>query len=260
MGNLRLAGRMTDGVGIRRRSARKYPSYALMLVTRGHGRYRDSQHDMSLARGDVVLVFPDHPHWYGVMDGTTWDELYLAFSGPVFTLAEESGLISRSTPVMTLGTDPRWAARIDSFRTRPAPTSVRERDLEAVEVLTLLTDIAVVGGRAHHREQPEDWREISRRLLSTDLHADLALPDVAAACGLPYETWRRRFRDVVGVSPARYRTNARIGAAQSMLRLSSLSVREIAIAVGFTDEQHLNRHFRSAINMTARQYRESPRG
>ena len=83
------------------------------------------------------------------------------------------------------------------------------------------------------------------------------MADVAAACGMPYQGWRRRFTQAVGMPPARYRLLARVYAAQSMLRLTTLSVKDVAVAVGFTDVQHLNRHFRAHLGMTARQYRET---
>jgi AraC-like DNA-binding protein len=194
-----------------------------------------------------------------VTDSSTWDEIFLVFSGPVFELAEKAGLLQRSTPVIHAGTDRSWARRLDSFRTRPAPQSQMERDAETVEILHLVTDL-VRSPQDPSAVDAADWRQLSRRLLSENLQDRLELADVAAACGMSYESWRRKFREDTGETPARYRLAARLDAAEAMLRLTSASVREIAGSVGLTDEQHLNRHFLASRGVTARQYRTALAG
>jgi transcriptional regulator GlxA family with amidase domain len=72
---------------------------------------------------------------------------------------------------------------------------------------------------------------------------------------MPYETWRRRFREATGLSPGRYRLRRQLEAAESMLRLTQLTVREVAVSAGFADEHHLARHLRARTGLTPRQYR-----
>ena len=70
-----------------------------------------------------------------------------------------------------------------------------------------------------------------------------------------YETWRRRFRDHVGVAPARYRREARLRSSATLLTMTRLSVTEIAHRTGFVDDRHLSRHFIRAYGLTPGRFR-----
>jgi len=254
LGGVRLAGRAEDWRGVPLGRPRRYDAYALMYVLAGSGRYRDAVHDVALAAGDLVSVVPGHPHWYGPVGGRTWDELFVVFEGPVFELAAASGLLDVTRPVRRVAPGPLWAHRLDSFRTRRAPRTAAGRDREACELLALLAEL-------HAGSAPEvgggDWFTRSQELLESDLGEPVSLPGVAAAVGMPYETWRRHFRDRAGVSPARYRRLHRLDAAAALLSDTALTTREIAATLGFSDEHHLARQFRTATGRSPRQYRSA---
>jgi AraC-like DNA-binding protein len=84
------------------------------------------------------------------------------------------------------------------------------------------------------------------------------MTDIARRVGLPYETFRKRFTEAMGVSPARYRTQKRIEAACQLLRFTpQLTNREAAEALGFADEFHFSRRFKEKVGVSPRQYRLS---
>jgi transcriptional regulator GlxA family with amidase domain len=80
---------------------------------------------------------------------------------------------------------------------------------------------------------------------------------VAAAAGLGYESWRKRFAAETGQPPGRYRARRRVDAAAELLRRSSLTNREIAEAVGFSDEHHFARQFRAVTGLSTTAYRRT---
>ncbi|MEU4193776.1 AraC family transcriptional regulator [Kribbella sp. NPDC026611] len=256
VGDLILAGRQDHGQGILTGGRpRYYPAYAFSFVTRGIGRYRDANRDVAIGPGTVAYVFPGVPHWYGVLDPTGhWDEVYLAFTGPIFDVAADQGLLDVRQPLRSLRDVAYWKRRIETFRTRRPPIGRRARDAEACEVLQLLADFAAAGD-PEPPQYGDDWIELSCSLLRADPGERVDLESVALAVGMPYETWRRRFRDRTGYSPGRYRLNHRIDTAVELARYSTMPSREIAAALGFSDEQHLARHLKAATGRTARQLR-----
>lgn len=103
MGGVLLAGRIDGGRGLLSNGrAWRYPSYALVYVSAGTRRYRDSGHDLPVGPGALITVMRHESHGYGVTDTSTSDEVYLVFDGPVFALAGKAACPDRNRPVQTL--------------------------------------------------------------------------------------------------------------------------------------------------------------
>jgi transcriptional regulator GlxA family with amidase domain len=122
------------------------------------------------------------------------------------------------------------------------------------DVLHVLADLAA-RGEAGPPDVPGGWLARSQALLASDLAEPLDLPGVAAAVGLGYESWRKRFQAETGLAPARYRAQRRIEAAADLLRRTTLSNREIAASLGFSDEHHFAKRFRATTGRTTSGYR-----
>ncbi|MDQ3576203.1 MAG: AraC family transcriptional regulator [Actinomycetota bacterium] len=210
-----------------------------------------------------MYVLPGHPRWYGVVGRSTWNELFLVFEGPVFDLCASLGLVDPAQPVRRVEPVQHWFGRLDTFRTRRPPTTAAGADEEACEVVQLLIDLAArgatpgVAGPTHPYARSTSWLEESKARLGGDLAEPVDLSAVATAVGMPYETWRKRFTALTGQSPARYRLLRRIEAAEVLLRRTSLTNRDIAASLGFSDEHHLSRQFRRIIGITTIEYRRT---
>ncbi|HEY8457608.1 MAG TPA: helix-turn-helix domain-containing protein [Actinopolymorphaceae bacterium] len=255
LGKVRYAGSSSNGRGLPNRPPRRFDAFGLMYLWKGRGIYQSPHYNTELQAGDLVYVVPEEPHWYGVTNGdTTWCEVFIVFEGPVFELCQQQGLIDAQRPVTRLLPIRYWRSRIDSFRTRRAPRTATDADLEVVQVLGLLAEIASYADRGGSSAETA-WLDESQALLCRNLSEPLDLREVAKAVGMPYETWRRRFRSATGMAPAHFRLRHRLEVARHLLRQTSLPIADIAASVGFTDEAHLARHFRAYVGVTAGQYR-----
>jgi AraC-like DNA-binding protein len=61
------------------------------------------------------------------------------------------------------------------------------------------------------------------------------------------------------VTPHHYLVQRRVAQAQEMLARTELSLSEIALATGFSDQSHFARHFRQMLGVTPGQFRWSER-
>jgi AraC-like DNA-binding protein len=252
-GRLVLAGRASASRGPRPGVDVRFSMFGCTLITAGTGRYVDDRHDVALGPGSAVLVVPGHRHWYGA-DDAGWDERFVVADGPLFHTAAAHGLLDIAEPVRHLRSVATWAARFDHFVHRREPTTDAGRAGEAALVLALLAEI--FGGRPTPGVEAEpNWLERSTELLDAQLGESRSPADVAAAVGMPYETWRRAFRRATGVSPARYRLDRRLAAAADRLLTTSTSVRTIAAELGFVDERHLVARFRDSYGCTPAAFR-----
>lgn len=86
-------------------------------------------------------------------------------------------------------------------------------------------------------------------------HLPHANADLAAACGLSEDHFIRRFRVLVGQTPAQYVLERRISAAAQRLLAGGEPIEDIAAACGFPDRFYFTRMFRRRIGVPPAAYR-----
>ncbi|QRY80948.1 AraC family transcriptional regulator [Pseudomonas sp. PDNC002] len=122
---------------------------------------------------------------------------------------------------------------------------VRQRGEECLTLL--LADIAHAMGARLPREMAESGGRIAQlqEWLAADLARQPSLDEMAKYLGLSRFHLLRSFQKQVGLSPRQWSMQLRTRRAQALLR-GGLQATEVAHALGFADQSHLNRHFRAA--------------
>jgi transcriptional regulator of acetoin/glycerol metabolism len=98
-----------------------------------------------------------------------------------------------------------------------------------------------------------------REYIETHLSESVDLAALAGIAGLSLYHFARAFKQSAGVTPHHYLVQRRVARAQEMLARTELSLAEIALATGFSDQSHFARHFRQTLGMTPGQFRWSQR-
>jgi AraC family transcriptional regulator len=80
--------------------------------------------------------------------------------------------------------------------------------------------------------------------MDENLDKPLALMDVAEAVGLSATHFARRFKRSTGSAPHQYLMRCRVERARRLLAETDKAIAEIALACGFTHQEHLTRVFR----------------
>jgi AraC-like DNA-binding protein len=81
----------------------------------------------------------------------------------------------------------------------------------------------------------------------------ITLEQLAHIAGLPPLKLLRLFRRVTGLPPHAYLIQVRVNQAKRRLALGQ-PIADVALATGFTDQSHLNRHFKRLVGVTPGQY------
>ena len=68
-------------------------------------------------------------------------------------------------------------------------------------------------------------------------------------------SFRRKFKEAMGITPLDYIHAVRIERACGMLRTGNLSILEISLAVGFESISSFNRQFMTIMGVSPNQYR-----
>lgn len=93
-------------------------------------------------------------------------------------------------------------------------------------------------------------------LMREHLAERLTLEDLALAAGLGESQLCRRFRDELGMSPARHHRQMRLDEARRRLRNPETSVVDTAVSCGFSSSQHLSTLFKEAYGVSPRRWQQ----
>lgn len=98
-----------------------------------------------------------------------------------------------------------------------------------------------------------------RDYIEAHLTENIELKALAGITGLSRWYFARAFKQSVGVPPHHYLMQRRLERAQKLLAESDLSVAQIALQSGFSDQSHFSRRFRLFFGVTPRAFRWSRR-
>ncbi|MFG0247615.1 MAG: helix-turn-helix domain-containing protein [Phycisphaeraceae bacterium JB051] len=258
IGSISQAGYLPDSRGIGDPDMRVLGEYAVVFLLAGSGHYADANAVRSaIAPGDLILVFPDLPHRYGPGPDETWTEMYLVFNGPVFSLWDQKGLIDRASPVMHLEPLDYWAKRFESILGAPHEAGHAPPLLEVCRLQEVLAEIFTSSSHADSQHDASDrqWLSHACMLLETDLANRRHPWQVAEHLGMDYERFRKRFTQLMGMPPARFRNNRIIDRACEMMQSTMLSDKQIALSLGFCDEFYFSKRFKQLVGVTPSVFR-----
>ena len=183
--------------------------------------------------------------------GCRWDEFYVIFSGPAFAPWQDRGLFDPSRPILQLGDPQPWLRRFAAVvePDEPAPA------LGAVARLQhLLADVLLATGSARLTPAEQTWFADACRALSPDSgHASLT--SIARRLNLSVQVLRKRFRAIAGIAPGVWRERQRLEQALRLLR--DCSVGEVASSLGFCDQFHFSRRFKSHYGIAPTEFKRT---
>lgn len=96
--------------------------------------------------------------------------------------------------------------------------------------------------------------------LREDPARSVSVPQMAAMAGLSLSHFAELFLKHIGHSPMDYLIRVRMGRACHLLDFTTLSVKEIAAKVGYSDPYYFSRVFKKITSSSPRAYRETHKG
>lgn len=249
LGGIRIACHLKDSVGVQT-PTRILPHFTLVYVLKGGGAYEDETGvRCNVGPGDAILVYPGLEHWYGPAGGGRWDEIYLVFEGPVFDLWRKEQCFDGVKPVVHLHPMEFWVDRIKQAIGENNEGDPSKMIDEAVRVQSLLAEI-------QHAARDNIEGDIIWLQSAKDALQEASSPlEAAAALGVAYEVFRKKFRKLSGMAPGKYRTALVMEQACHMLAESSGTLKSIAGELGYCDEYHFSKQFRKTIGWSPSEYR-----
>lgn len=207
--------------------------------------------------GSVVMINPEVPHTAraGVDEGWTYSTLYPSAALIAEIAAETTAL--RGTPGFTESVvdDPRASRLIQEVhRAAEEGNALAADSMLRIAVARLLRryggPLPVRAPRAAGAAGAARAREVLQERLTDPP----SLEQLAAQLGTSPFALLRAFKRAYGMPPHAWLTDERVRRARRLLDRGT-SPAEAAVAVGFTDQPHLNRHFTRIVGVPPGAYR-----
>ncbi|MEU6144730.1 AraC family transcriptional regulator [Streptomyces sp. NPDC047081] len=225
--------------------------FVIAAIAQGVEVFHHRGADQYAGAGTLALVNPDTPHTgrAGVPEGWRYGAVYPA-PEVVAEIAAETTTI-RGTPgfVSPVLDDPYSVGLVHQvLRAADEGNALAADTLLRVAVTRLLR---LNGGPLARREVRTAGAKVAARaraVLEERMVEPPTLERLAADLGVSAFSLLRAFRDAYGMPPHTWLTDARVRRALRLLD-GGTSPAEAAVAVGFTDQPHLNRHFARIVGV-----------
>ncbi|WP_192179239.1 AraC family transcriptional regulator [Mesorhizobium amorphae] len=235
----------------------RHDTYAIGVTLHGvqSFRYRGAAHH-SLP-GQIIVLHPDELHdgGAGTEEGLHYRILYLEPS----LLLDCLGGAPLPFVDDAVVSDPALRGTLLSAL---APL---DEELDELFVADFIAQLAQNLGR--HAGQPAKpmektaWRAaaLARDYLEENVERAVRSDELEAVIGLDRYALSRHFRATYSTSPHRFLLMRRLQRARRMIEAGE-ALAEIAIAAGFSDQSHFNRHFKKAFGLTPGRWSALVRG
>jgi AraC family transcriptional regulator, arabinose operon regulatory protein len=234
------------------------PEHVLIYCAGGAGWYELKRQRYSLAAGEAVILPAGVPHVYAASEDAPWSIYWVHFTGL------EGDFFAKMPPEDThkLAVAPECGARVeDLFRQCYGSFwggFVLPRLVYGSKLVHHLLAELIYNNHAFSpnlRTSRFHSLEPTFAFLVQNLGAPLSLADMAAHAGLSESQFSHLFKQQTGHSPMAYFIQLKMQHACSLLAMTNLAVKEIALDVGYPDSYHFSRLFKKTIGMAPTEYR-----
>lgn len=122
-------------------------------------------------------------------------------------------------------------------------------------VLTMLATATRQERRQQHHSRPPRWLLLAQELVHARFRDRASLSAIAHAVGISPSHLAREFHTHFGTTVGEYMRRLRVEWVADQLMRTSMSLSELGIAAGFSDQSHLTREFRRRFGVTPAEWK-----
>ena len=203
------------------------------------------------------MIFPNQITTYVADKQLPWEYVWLEFDGlRVKSLLDTIGL-SLDKPV--------YHARNKSLREDMANEMLyisRHKDespFHLIGHLYLFLDYLLRSAADEQLEHGSKLREFyiheALTYIEHNFQNEITIEDIAGVCGLNRTYFGKTFKEALGKTPQEFLLNYRMLKAAELLKLTSLSIGDVGLAVGYANQMHFSRAFKNNYGISPREWR-----
>jgi AraC-like DNA-binding protein len=229
---------------------------AVVYLTHGRGEF-DSQAtgQTSIEAGDALILFPGVWHRYRPLKDTGWGSYWIHFEGETADRLRVSSAIQPHRAVLRVGLD---EAIVQAFKTvldALQAESAGFTQIAAARTMEILARIIGTAGAERHVPRLQAIVRRARLMLEEGPSRLPNVDEMIRSFDVSRTHFFRVFKEQTGQSPYKYHLQLTIRRAAEMLRDSPMSVKHVALALGFRNPYHFSKLFKSKMGSSPSDYR-----
>lgn len=252
----------------------RHDNYEMIYIKKGLVLFEISGEPITVGPNDMIIIKPGQPHKFSVDSDVKCEFLVLNFKfqsavdGHIsqvpmgdflnFVSGKESGnyltlKVSQKNEIVLL---------MNRILRERQSNEIGNDLLECLMVMELFVLIS----RALKMEWENNIKtrspkvkeliQVAVNYINNNYERDISLGDIAHFVFLSPSYFTRAFKEEVGMSPINYLLKTRIDRAKELLRETQMKVSEIALGVGFANQQRFNEIFKKYTGVTPLHYRK----
>lgn len=252
----------------------RHDNYEMVYMKNGYAVFEISGHKVELGPNDIVIIKPMQYHKFIVKSesGCEFIVLYFTFENRIngeyaqVPLEDFLNFVSskETSPYIKLKVSPKneivvLLNRIMKERASSEPGSEFLNYLLIMELFVLLSRALKMEWENSIKLKSSKLKEligIAINYIHNNFERDISLGDIAKYVFLSPSYFTRAFKEETGMSPISYLLRVRIDRAKELLVDTSLKISDIALNVGFSNQQRFNEMFKKYAGLTPLQYRK----
>ena len=231
------------------------PPYALIYVVRGTGRFVEpSGVEHILGPGSIFQRHPNSAYRTSIDPESNWLECFIDLGPETYKLLKLTQVI-RDEYVYTVKPD-HWIEET-CYKLMKQLDSCQQHELSEMfaKVISYLTELM---RRCQYPQSDDKIERMIRESCEYLRENSKVKVDIHRYCksnGWGYDTFRKYFRQRVGMAPGKYQIRARLEQAAQMLSTTKKTVEEIADQLNYSSPFAFSTQFKQHTGLSPKHYR-----
>lgn len=253
----------------------RHEHFEMVYMKKGSAVFEISRQPVPLEPNDIVIIKPQQEHKFIVKSESGCEFIVLSFR---FVRKSDAGYAEASLEDFLNFVSNREAGAFIKLKVSQKNeiivllnSIVRERQSEDIgsDFLSqlMVMELFVYISRALKMEWENSIKsrspkikqliQVSVNYIHNHFERDLSLAEISKFVFLSPSYFTRAFKEEMGMSPISYLLKVRVDRAKELLSESDMKISEIALNIGFSNQQRFNEIFKKHTHMTPMQFRKA---